>query len=114
MEISTSTWMMLFFIISLVASIWKIWAFLPNKALEDDDRTEASQHELIALMIKVIKKHQGDLDSKSLFLGMRKDPSFDEKRYWRFNHNRLNQLLQEYYSEHLDVDSIEAIYNKEK
>jgi len=112
MEISTSTWMMIFFIISLVASIWKIWAFLPNKALEDDDRTEASEKELLALMINIIKSKRGMINEKELFSLMKSDETFDTKRYWRFNQNRLNHLLQEYYIENQETDSIQAIYKK--
>ncbi len=112
MEINTSTWMMIFFILSLVASIWKIWAFLPNKALEDDDRTEASEKELFSLMVKVIKSKKGMLNEKELFSLMKSDKDFDSKRYWRFNQNRLNHLLQEYYIENQETESIKDIYKK--
>ena len=110
MEISTSTWMLIFFVIFLVLSIWKIWAFLPNKQLEDDDKTEEAQAELIALMLKVIKNNQGDLSSKELFLKMQEDEDFNSETFWRFNHNRLNQLLREYYIKHPEVQNIKEIF----
>ena len=112
MELDTSTWMMFFFIISLVLSIWKIWDFLPNKQLEDDDTTEASQEELIKVMLKVIQEKGKDLKSEELFLLMQKDESFDSKLFWRFNLNKLNHLLSSYYLQHPQMSSIEDIYKE--
>ncbi|WP_321778943.1 hypothetical protein [Sulfurimonas sp.] len=102
--------MMIFFIISLVASMWKIYAFLPNKELADDDTTEASQEELKILMLKVIKSSDANLKANDLYKKMRSDKDFDEKHFWRFNQNRLNQLLNQHYLENPDVFSIEDIY----
>ncbi len=110
MELETSTWMMLFFILSLAVSIWKIYAFLPNKQLEDDDTTQESQEQLKNLMIKVIKKNGGDLNNKSLLELMIKDEDFDKKRFWRFNENRLNQLLLRYFLQNRNTKNIKDIY----
>ena len=110
MELSTSTWMFIFFIIFLVLSIWKIWAFLPNKQLADDDKTEEAEEELIALMLKVISNHKGELDSKALFLAMQEDEDFNSTLFWRFNHNRLNQLLQHQYAENPNIQNIKSIF----
>jgi len=111
MELSTSAWMMIFFIISLVASIWKIYAFLPNKALEDDDTNEASQEELERVMIDTIKENGANISSKELFEKMKEHKNFDEKHFWRFNLNKLNQLLTHYYITHEGINTIENIYN---
>ena len=113
MEIDTSTWMLIFFVISLVASIWKIWAFLPNKPLADDDKTEESEKELLRIMLQVIKKHQGKLDEKELFLKISTHESFDSKLFWRFNLNRLKQLLNTYYLQNPDILSIMDIYESQ-
>ena len=110
MELDTSTLMMIFFIIFLVISIWKIYAFLPNKELSDDDTTQASQEELIALILSVIKKSDGKLNTAELFQKVKADESFDKEHYWRFNQNRLNQLLTHYYIENPHTKSIEDIY----
>ncbi|MEA2099482.1 MAG: hypothetical protein U9P72_05055 [Campylobacterota bacterium] len=110
MEIETSTWMMIFFIILLVVSIWKIYAFLPNKALADDDTTKESQEELLKVILKVIKESDGDLDINQLFERIKKDSAFDEKKFWRFNQNRLNQLLNYYYLENTHTNCINDIY----
>jgi cytoskeletal protein RodZ len=112
MELSTSTWMMIFFIISLVASIWKIYAFLPNKELKDDDTNEASQEELERVMVDTIKEHGVDISQKELFEKMKEHKNFDAKHYWRFNQNRLNHLLSHYYISHEGLNSIEDIYLK--
>ncbi len=111
MELETSTIMMILFILLLVASIWKIYAFLPNEELADDDTTEASQEELTALILSVIKKNDGKLTSQGLFELVHNDEKFDKKHFWRFNQNRLNQLLTHYYLEHKDIKTIEDIYN---
>jgi hypothetical protein len=110
MELDVQTLMMIFFILFLVMSIWKIYAFLPNKELADDDTTEASQEELIELMLIVIKQNNGELSSLELFKQMKSHSSFDAKHFWRFNQNRLNQLLSHYYLENPDTQSIEDIY----
>ena len=93
MKIDTETWMMLFFILFLLISIWKIWAFLPNKQLDDDDKTEEATEELKRLMYKVISEKEGKITPRELFQEMNKDEEFDAQLFWRFNLNRLNQLL---------------------
>jgi len=100
MEIETSTLMMIFFIILLIVSIWKIYAFLPNKALADDDTTKESQDELMKLILDVIKHSNGNLNLNELFNEVTNSSNFDEKHYWRFNHNKLKQLLNQYYLNH--------------
>jgi len=113
MELDTSTLMMLFFVLFLVMSIWKIWAFLPNKQLEDDDRTEESESLLTSIMLDIIHKHQGKITEKELHEKMAEHEDFDKKLFWRFNLNRLKQLLLSHYMEH-DVQSIEALHKKIK
>lgn len=90
MEFDVSTLMLIFFILSFTISMWKVYAFLPNKALVDDDTTKASQDELI----KLIQKHQThSITSKELLELIKNDKEFDAKHFWRFNENKLNQLL---------------------
>lgn len=101
--------MMIFFILLLIVSIWKIYVFLPTKQLEDDDRTQLAQNELLSLMLKTIKEKNGDLDENELFLSMTKDESFNSELFWRFNLNRLNHLLSFYYIEN-DCSTIKDIY----
>jgi len=112
MEISLSTWMMVAFVAFMIAGIWKIYAFLPTKELEDDDRKEEAEHELLVLMLKVIREHEGELSPKELFFSIQEDETFNSKLFWRFNHNRLNQLLQAYYIQNPNTDSIETIYKE--
>jgi hypothetical protein len=110
MDFDTSTIMMVFFIIALVVSIWKIYAFLPNKQLEDDDTTDDAQAKLERIMLKVIKIHEGKLNNEELFFKIQEDEDFDSEAFWRFNHNKLNQLLGKYYIKHPDTSSILDIY----
>lgn len=110
MELSTSSWMFIFFVALLVVSIWKIYAFLPNRPLADDDTTKESQEELLKVILKVIKESQGELSREDLFAKVRSDETFDEKKFWRFNQNRLNQLLSYYHLENPHTKNIEDIY----
>ena len=112
MELETSTIMMLFFLSLLVISIWKIYVFLPRERLADDDTTEQSQEELTDIMLEVISLKKGVIDEKELFEAMRLQERFDSKHYWRFNLNRLKQLLTRYYLQHPDTQSIMDIYKK--
>jgi len=110
MEFNTSTWMMIFFIIFLVVSIWKIYAFLPNKELPDDDTTEEAKKELLNIVLKTIKKSDGKLNVDELFVKIEQSPEFDSQKYWRFNKNKLNQLLNAYYIRYPHIKSIEDIH----
>ena len=112
MEFDTSFWMMFAFIIFMVLGIWKIWAFLPTKQLEDDDKTEESEHELHRLMLTVISQNEGKCTHQELFLAIQEHKEFDSKLFWRFNHNRLNQLLQKHYIRNPNTSSIEEIYRE--
>ncbi len=114
MELDKSTWMLIFFIILLVISIWKIYAFLPNKQLEDDDTTQEAQDELTDLAIKVIKQNNPNIDAKELYIKIIEDEDFDNQRFWRFNHNRLNQLLEKYYLKNEKINSIKDIHNNKE
>lgn len=107
---STATWMLLFFILFLAISIWKISAFLPNKPLLDDDKTEEATEELEKLMLKVILQKKGLLDEKELFFAMSKDEDFNSELFWRFNLNRLKNLLRNYYTKNPSTTNITSIY----
>ena len=110
----TQTIMSVFFILLLAISLYKIRQFLPQEQLADDDTTEESQNDLEYLMIRVIQKNYGNLDNISLFEKMIEDEDFENERFWRFNHNKLNQLLNRYYIKNPDAQSIMEIYEKIK
>ena len=110
MKLDTSTLMMIFFVLFFVISMYKIYAFLPNKQLADDDTTKESQKELTKLMLHVIKSNNKNLSVKELFLKIKSDDSFNKEHYWRFNQNRLNQLLNHYYLQNPHVKNIADIY----
>jgi hypothetical protein len=110
MELNISILMFLFFLLFLTASIWKIWAFLPNKQLEDDDTTPEVQKALLQCMLKAIQTRKGDVNAQELLQQMREESCYDSKRFWRFNLNKLNHLLQSYYSQNPQTSSISDIY----
>ena len=89
MEIDTSTIMMILFSLSFGISMWKVYAFLPNKALADDDTTKESQEEILTIIKKHINK---DMHSKELLELVKNDKNFDKEHFWRLNENKLNQL----------------------
>lgn len=84
---------------------------MPNKQLEDDDNTKESIDQLTFIMIDTIKASSTPPTHKELFVLMKSHTNFDEKHFWRFNENRLHQLLQRYYTIH-NLSSIEEIYQK--
>lgn len=90
MDFDTSTIMMIVFIFAFIISIWKIYAFLPNKELADDDTTKESQEELMHILKKHLKK---DISTKELLELIQNDKDFDKEHFWRFNENKLRQML---------------------
>ena len=115
---TTIEWMMLAaFVAALGISLWKVYAFLPNTPLHDDDTTEEATQKLTALMVRCIVE-LGDarrpLDTQSLFECMRKHEAFDREHFWRFNPNRLNRLIVRYFTLHPHVSSLEHIYRHER
>lgn len=110
MDFSVSTLMMIFFVILLIISVWKIYDFLPNEQLEDDDTTAEATKDLMHLMFSVIKDNKGELTKDELFSKMQEHEDFDSQRYWRFNLNRMNQLLQKCYIENPDASNILDLY----
>jgi len=110
------TIMMLFFLIALVISIWKIYVFLPKKQLVDDDTTGESIEELTELMVLCITESyaQGSqLTHTELFEQMTTHERFDKEHYWRFNLNRLNHLVGAYYAQNPDILTLQEIYEAE-
>jgi len=110
MEFETSTLMLIFFVILLVISIWKIYAFLPNKPLEDDDTTEGAQEELILVMLNTIKNRNKNISIDELYVYMIENEDFNKEKFWRFNKNRLNKLLESYYIKNPHISNIGEIY----
>jgi hypothetical protein len=45
-----------------------------------------------------------------LCLKVKEDESFDSEHFWRFNQNKLKQILNRYYLENKDVSSLEDLY----
>ena len=85
--------MMAAFIGGLLLALWKLYAFIPNKPLADDDTTPQS----IALQEKImIESNQVAMSEEELYKQMLTHPEFDPKHFWRFNENRLKQLIAHY------------------
>jgi len=114
MDISLSTWMMIAFVAGMVLSIWKMYPFLVNRTLEDDDTGEDAHNYLVELMHKVLKEEESPPDAKSLHEKMTAHEDFDSERFWRFNLNKLNQLLFLHYANHPHLSSIEDIHQEVK
>ena len=106
-----SSIMMGVFTLALALSLWKVYKFMPNKQLEDDDNTKESVEQLTCIMIDTIQKSSTPPTHKELFILITSHNDFDEKHFWRFNENKLHQLLQKYYAIH-NLGSIEEIHQK--
>ena len=104
------TIMMILFIIALIISVWKLYVFLPNKVLADDDTNEKSVKELEELMLTCIDTP--DMTKEELFTAITSHKDFDSKHYWRFNQNRLNHLLNTYFVKNGDISSIKDIHKQ--
>ena len=100
--------MMVAFVLALGFSGWKLYAFMPNKPLEDDDTNHFSTQELKNMMYDVIG--DGTLDEEGILTQMKEHPQVDPKHFWRFNQNRLKQLLNSHYIENPHHESIEHIH----
>jgi len=111
---SVETIMIMAFIAAFSLSMWKLYAFLSSKPLPDDDSDEASKEELTALMLDVIAKehrHDAPLSEQELFASIVRHEAFDKAHFWRFNQNKLNQLLRRYYLHYPHTGTIPAIYD---
>ncbi len=85
--------MMAAFIGGLGLGLWKIYAFIPNKPLADDDTTPES----VALLERImVESNQAGISEEALYEQMLTHPEFDSKHFWRFNENRLKQLIAHY------------------
>jgi len=101
--------MMIAFVLTMIFSGWKLYAFMPTKALQDDDTTPDSKEDLKKIMYAVIR--EGEVQEETLLDKMKEHPSFDKKHFWRFNQNRLRQLLQSHYLEYPGHRSIKHIHH---
>ena len=101
------------FLVALALSVWKVYKFMPNKQLEDDDTTPESVEKLTFIMIDILQESSNALSHQELFIAMKSHSDFDSKHFWRFNENRLQQLLLKYYHQH-NLTSIQEIHKKIK
>jgi len=101
--------MMVAFILALGFSGWKLYAFMPNEPLADDDTNADATQELNIIMYEVI--HNGALEEEHVLEQMKAHPKFDAEHFWRFNHNRLKQLLQHHFIEYPHHKHIQDIHN---
>ena len=108
--------MMAAFVAALGLSLWKLYAFLPNKPLPDDDMTEEALEKLTALMVKCLVEHyeSGErVDLHTLYKSMIRHETFDGEHFWRFNPNKLNNLIIRYFARHPHASTLEHIYELE-
>lgn len=81
------------FIAGLALSLYKVYLFLPQKPLADDDTTPES----IALLEKImVESHTEGISNEALYEEMLAHSEFDSKHFWRFNENRLRHLIEHY------------------
>ncbi len=100
--------MMVAFIVAMVLSGWKLYAFMPKKALKDDDTNMDATQELTTMMYDCIA--EGTLEEEMLLEAIKAHPKFDKEHFWRFNQNRLRQLLNAHYIVHPEHSNIMDIH----
>ena len=91
------TIMLILFIVLFIISIYKLYAFLPNEVLEDDDTTPEATATLEALLdeaLQILCHSAQELSRESIYHTIIELEGFDKERFWRFNQNRTNQLIQ--------------------
>ena len=102
--------MMVAFVLALGLSLWKVYMFVPNKPLEDDDKNEASTEELTKLLHICLHEIEDEcLEIERVFEQIVQHERFDKKHFWRFNENRLRQLLEVEYIKHHLTDTSDAL-----
>jgi len=95
-KMETIQWLMMsVFIVALIISIGKIYVFLPNKPLPNDERDPQSVQKLQKIMLECNQKNP-EMDVETLFQQMTQHNDFDPKYFWRFNLNRLVHLIEDY------------------
>lgn len=85
--------MMTAFIGGLGLGLWKVYAFIPNKPLADDDTTPESFSLLERIMVE---SNSAGISEEELYAHMLRHLEFDSKHFWRFNENRLRHLIEHY------------------
>lgn len=81
------------FIGGLALSLYKVYLFLPQKPLADDDTTPKSVELLERIMIE---SYSEGMSHTELYEAMQAHRDFDPKHFWRFNLNRLRHLIEHY------------------
>ncbi len=102
------TIMMVSFIAATALGMYKTYVMFEDKNGKGID-PKMIEDELITLLKKVLKGN--DIDKKELFEQMQRHESFDEERYFNFNENKLNRLLDRLFSEE-KVESFEELKKK--
>ncbi|WP_457744291.1 hypothetical protein [Sulfurimonas sp.] len=110
MDLSLSTWMMVAFVIGMILSMWKIYKFLPTRTLVDDDTGEDTHDLLIDILYQILQELEEVPSVNELHTKMTEHKDFDEKKLWRFNPNKLNQLLNKHYLKNEHLHSIKDIH----
>ena len=81
------------FIGGLALSLYKVYLFLPQKPLADDDMTPES----IELLERIMgESYFEGISHTELYEAMQAHRDFDPKHFWRFNLNRLRHLIEHY------------------
>ena len=110
MDLSISAWMMILFLARMVLGIWKLYKFMPTKKLEDDHTGEDSHQRLVDIIHKVLADMQHVPSIDELHKKMTEHENFNQEKFWRFNQNKLNQLLNKHYLRNKHLSSIKDIH----
>jgi len=88
------TWMLIALAIVLALGFYKVYAIFNTPVPGPDTKTQHAQLEQVIIdFLKDVDRT--DLSSKELFDLLMQEDDFKDDTYKNFNHNRLNQLLQQ-------------------
>jgi len=92
-------WMLIAFITVTALSLYKLYKMFNQPATGLDSENQYAQLEVIIVdFLKHLKKT--DIDSKELFDLLIQEDRLSHNDYKNFNHNRLNQILQQLFYTH--------------
>lgn len=103
--------MAILFILFVLAFLYKLKPFLSSKELKDDDRTPESIQELYSYIATVLQEHfsqqKKEPSIEDIFNAITKLDRFDSEHFWRLNANRIRVMVQDFYAQHDDINTLE-------
>ena len=89
--------MMIAFVVATALGMYKVYVMFEKQA-DDGVDINTLEDEIVAILKGIVQK-EPSVTKEALFEKIQKDAAFDEERYFNFNQNRFNQILERLYIE---------------